>query len=80
MDTFQITFVSQLLPIIKDKNGKSDAYDNYRPISSVTMFSKIFKLCVRTRIVPLLHVDDLQYGFCVRKGMSENFVYVGFSC
>ena len=27
------------------------------------MFSKILELCISARIVPLLHVDDLQYGF-----------------
>ena len=43
------------MPVIKNKNGQYDAYENYRPISLMTMFSKIFELCVSARIVPLLY-------------------------
>ena len=38
----------------KDKNGKSNAYENNRPISLVTMFSTIFEFCISARIVFLL--------------------------
>ena len=56
---------SIIAPVLKDKNDKSDAYDTckYRPISLVTMSSKIFKLCGSARIVLLLRVNDLQFGF-----------------
>ena len=37
----------------------------------MTMFSKIFELCVSARIVPLLHVDDLQFGFVSGKGCHK---------
>ena len=31
---------SVIVPVVKDKNGNNDSFDNYRPISLVTMFSK----------------------------------------
>ena len=49
-------FESIIVPVIKDKNGKSDVYDNCRPITLVTMFSKILNVVVEPKL----------YLYCMR--------------
>ena len=53
--------MSLIAPVIKDKNNEKDCNDNYRPL--VSMFSKDFELCMSDRLLLLLHVDKLQFGF-----------------
>jgi hypothetical protein len=62
---------SVIVPVVKDKNGKCDSFDNYRPISLVTMFSKVFELCIANRLSSLLNVDELQFGFVSGKGCQK---------
>ena len=54
---------SVIVPVVKDKNGNNDSFDNYRPISLVTMFSKVVELCLNQRLELLFKVDELQFGF-----------------
>ena len=65
---------SVIVPVVKDKNGKTDCIDNYRPVSLVSMFSKVFELCVSDRLVILLCVDDLQFGFVSSKGCQKRYL------
>lgn len=57
--------------VIKDKNGKVDRFSNYRPVSLVTMFSKVFEFCLRIRLEPLLTHNDIQYGFVPNKDCQK---------
>ncbi len=59
------------VPVIKDRHGCSESYDNYRPLSLVDMFSKLLELCISPRLVKLLHVHELQYGFVAGKGCQK---------
>ena len=54
---------SVIVPVVKDKNGNNESFDNYRPISLVTMFSKVFKLYLSQRLELLFKFDELQFGF-----------------
>ena len=67
-DNFSKSFI---VLIVKDKNGKTDCFDNYGPISIVSMFSKVFELCISDRLVTLLCIDDLQFGFVLGKGCQK---------
>jgi hypothetical protein len=62
---------SIIVPVIKDKTGKCDSFDNYRPISLVSMFSKVLELCFSVRLATLLQVDELQFGFVPGKGCQK---------
>lgn len=61
---------STIVPI--HKKGKKDILDNYRPISLLSSFSKIFELVMYNRLTSYLtkyHIlDDSQHGF--RSGKS----------
>ena len=62
---------SMIVPVIKDKNCNADKYSNYRPISLVTMFSKVLELCFADRLVSYLQVEELQFGFVPNKGCQK---------
>ena len=62
---------SVIVAVVKDNNGKTDCIDNYRLVSLVSMFSKVFELCISDRLVTLLCVDDLQFGFVPGKGCQK---------
>ena len=54
---------SIIVPVQKDKLSKLDSFENYRPISLVSLFSKVFELSIGNRLTSLFNVDGLQYGF-----------------
>ena len=62
--------IEKIVPLFK--TGKTEELTNYRPISILTCFSKIFEKLIYSRLIsffrknPVLH--DYQYGF--RNGMS----------
>ena len=59
---------SIMVPIPKNKSGNCSIVSNYRPISLITMFSKIFKICIDARLTSVFNFDDVQYGFATKKG------------
>jgi hypothetical protein len=63
--------MSVIVPVVKDKNGKCNDYENFRPISLVNMLSKVFELCISLRLSNLFKVDDLQFGFVEGKGCQK---------
>ena len=62
---------SIVVSVLKDKLGKLDSIENYRPISLVNMFSKVLELSIGNRLTPLFNVDGLQYGFVSDIGRLE---------
>ena len=63
-DFVPVSFSSSvIMPVVKDKNGDASKYNNYRPVSLVTMFSKMLELCLFSRLESYLKVDELQFGF-----------------
>ncbi|VVC36760.1 Reverse transcriptase domain [Cinara cedri] len=67
-DSFKNSLIS---PIYKGKGSKSD-FMNYRPISLLNAFSKIFEKAINARLINYLEENNLlpnsQYGF--RKGLD----------
>ena len=62
---------SIIIPVVKDKTCNLDKYDNYRPISLVSMFSKVFELCLSERLANFVNFDELQFGFVQGKGCQK---------
>lgn len=62
--------VAKVIPIFK--SGDSNDVGNYRPISTLSVFNKVFEKLLVTRILDFFHKHDvlykLQYGF--RQGCS----------
>ena len=54
---------SVTVPVVKDKIGNNDCFDSDRPIFLVTIFSKVFELCLIQRLKLLFNVGELQFDF-----------------
>ena len=56
------------------KKGKQDEVNNYRPISVLTIFSKVFEKCIYNRLISFLDKHRIliknQFGF--RRGHSTS--------
>ena len=50
-----------LVPVIKDKTGKINSKDNYRPIALASMLSKVLESIILDRIEMYLVTQDNQY-------------------
>ena len=47
---------SIIVPVQKDKLSKLDSFENYRPISLVSLFSKVFKLSIGNKLTSLFNL------------------------
>ena len=64
-----------LVPIIKDKSGKINSKDNYRPIALASIMSKIIEIVLLERLSNLLYTTSNQFGF-KRKLGTDMCIYV----
>ena len=64
-----------LVPVIKDKTGKINSKDNYRPIALASMLSKVLEYIILDRIEMYLVTHDNQYG-SKRKHGTDLCIYV----
>ena len=58
---------SVIVPVVKDRNGDASKCSNYRPVSLVTMFSKVLELYLFSWLESCLKVDELRFGFVPNK-------------
>ena len=63
----------RIVPVYKNK-GSRQSFDNYRPISTLPIFGKIFEKIIYTRLYNFLQANDLMYSkqFGFRKGHSTS--------
>ena len=66
---------SQLSPIIKDKCKSLSDKNNYRPICSATIISKLFELVLLRRCEQYLNTTENQFGFKSAHG-TDMCIYV----
>ena len=52
-----------LVPIIKDKSGKINSKDNYRPIAIASIMSKLLEILLLERLSNHLSTTSHQFGF-----------------
>ena len=52
-----------LVPIIKDKSGKINCKDNYRPIAIASIMSKLLEILLLERLTNQLSTTSHQFGF-----------------
>ena len=52
-----------LVPVVKDKTGRIDQVDNYRPIALASVISKVVEIILLSRISELLETSHNQFGF-----------------
>ena len=57
-----------IVPICKNKNGNISDAGNYRPVSLVTIISKLYEHYILACISPLLATTDNQLGFKPKHG------------
>ena len=53
----------ELVPIPKDKKGKLNDQNNYRPIALASCFSKILEMCIFNRIKEFIKTESNQFGY-----------------
>ena len=66
---------SIIIPIIKDGKKKTTDVDNYRPITIISVISKIFEMCIFRKINYLFDFGGLQLGF-VKGGGCEKSLFI----
>ena len=64
-----------LVPIIKDRAGRIDQLDNYRPIALASVLSKIVESIILSRISMYLQTLPNQFGFKSKLG-TDTCIYV----
>ena len=64
-----------LVPVIKDKTGRIDQVDNYRPIALASVISKVIEIILLSRISGLLETCHNQFGFKQSLG-TDTCIYV----
>ena len=64
-----------LVPIIKDKTGRIDRIDNYRPIALASVVSKVVERILLDRISHFLETCPNQFGFKRNLG-TDTCIYV----
>lgn len=57
-----------LVPIIKDKAGKINSTDNYRPIALASTLSKVLERTLLNKLEQLVLTFDNQLGFKPKHG------------
>ena len=67
------------LPIIKDKTGRIDRMDNYRPIALASAISKVVEIILLNRISKLLSTCSNQFGFQQKLG-TDTCIYILRDC
>ena len=69
---------SNITPIHKS-GDKSDA-SNYRPISLLSLISKVLERCIHNRVMEFLHknnlLSDCQYGFRTRSSIQDALLII----
>ena len=66
---------SIIIPVIKDGKKKTTDVDNYRPITIISVISKIFEMCIFRKINCLFDFGGLQLGF-VKGGGCEKSLFI----
>ena len=65
-----------LAPVIKDKTGKINSKDNYRPIALASVLSKVLESIILDTIEMYLVTHDNQYGFKRKHGTDLGYMYL----
>ena len=64
-----------LIPIIKDKTGKINSRDNYRPIALASVVSKVLEIIMLDRLTDAMITEANQFGFKKKLG-TDSCIYV----
>ena len=67
-----------ITPVIKDKNGDSEAYKNYRPVSNLSFLLKLLEKVVYDQIAAHLQFNNLYAKFlsgCRKKHSCETAMF-----
>ena len=64
-----------IIPVLKDKMKDNRDIENYRPITIISILSKIFEMCLYKRMCCKLQTRDMQYGH-VKEGECAECLYL----
>ena len=57
------TFTTSINILVEKGKMGANSFDNYRPVSLVAMFSKVFECCLAKRLDLNKNCDPMQFGF-----------------
>ena len=63
-----------MVPVLRDKAGKLNSRDNYRPIALASIVSKVLERVILNRIEIYVLTTDNQFGF-KRKHSTDLCIY-----
>ena len=70
--------IAIIIPIYK--NGKHEKINNYRPISLLPQFSKIFEKMFSRNMLLFIHGNNIlyknQYGFIAKSSTVVNYMHI----
>ncbi len=66
-----------LVLIIKDKAGKLNSMDNYRPIALASILSKVIERTLLNKLEQFVLTSDNQFGFKPKYGTDMYFFFKG---
>ena len=64
--------IGVIVPVVKDSRKSTADVNNYRPVTIISVMSKLFEMCVYKMISGHLKVGGIQYGF-VKNGGCDIF-------
>ena len=67
-DNFGTSFI---VPVPKGDINKLSVFEGYRPVSLISVISKVFEICLLNVFTRLIVTEDLQFGFTSGKGCQK---------
>ena len=67
--------IGVIVPVVKDSRKSTADVNNYRPVTIISVTSKLFEMCVYKMISGHLKVGGMQYGF-VKNGVCDKAMFV----
>ena len=62
---------SFIVPVPKGDINKLSVFEGYRPVSLISVISKVFEICLLNVLTRLIVTDDLQFGFTSWKAIRD---------
>ena len=66
--------IGVIVPVVKDSRKNTADVNNYRPVTIISVMSKLFEMCVYKMINEHLKVGGMQYGF-VKNGGCDKAIF-----
>ena len=60
--------LSVILPVIKENKKDVSCVDDYRPVTIISVITKLFEMCIYKKISSYFKVKEMQFRFVIDGG------------